>query len=275
MLGNYDPAIATSTLTVVQTCNTTDNTSPVGCPGSFAGCGFPSDSQGIYYYLPADPSVVIFPSGPGGDHCSAGALMGGAIVAIQAVTNNPAPNGNRPLDAQISFASHETIEYITDPASPNGWRCSIGQGSETEIADLCQENWGGGPWLGHDAGEPYNLIVDGGSFYVTPFWQAAGATVYNGCYTQDPSLTGLGSLCPCPAPGGFQLACSGTWCTMPSCNDGQRDGFETDIDCGGTCPSYQVTGPLEPPNSGLCASGKRCQYYTDCASGTCSAGLCN
>ena len=126
MLSSYNPAFVTSTMSVVQTCSITDNTSPVGCPGDFTGCGFPSDAQGVYYYLPADTSVTM--GGPGGEHCSA-AGAGGAITAIQATTTNPTPNSNGPLDAQISFMSHETAEYLTDPAPPNGWRCMAGVGT--------------------------------------------------------------------------------------------------------------------------------------------------
>ena len=45
-----------------------------------------------------------------------------------------------------------------------------------------------------------------------------------------------------------------------TCRDGIKNGAETDIDCGGTCPR--------------CATGKTCNVANDCASGTCTSGQC-
>ncbi len=58
-------------------------------------------------------------------------------------------------------------------------------------------------------------------------------------------------------------------CDANTCNDGLKDGNETDVDCGGTCPA--------------CGVGKKCNATTDCLSGegcdvttkTCDANLCN
>ncbi len=48
---------------------------------------------------------------------------------------------------------------------------------------------------------------------------------------------------------------------VPSCTDGVKNGTESAVDCGGpTCP--------------LCALGKTCIAGSDCASATCSVGLC-
>lgn len=44
------------------------------------------------------------------------------------------------------------------------------------------------------------------------------------------------------------------------CRDRMRDGFETDIDCGGTCQR--------------CAAGKACGVADDCQTGGCDAGVC-
>ena len=47
----------------------------------------------------------------------------------------------------------------------------------------------------------------------------------------------------------------------PNCNDGQQNGLETDVDCGGgTCPA--------------CANGMGCAANRDCKSVVCSAGVC-
>lgn len=45
-----------------------------------------------------------------------------------------------------------------------------------------------------------------------------------------------------------------------SCTDSQRNGSETDVDCGGSC--------------GPCGDTKACAAATDCASGMCMAGSC-
>jgi cysteine-rich repeat protein len=53
-------------------------------------------------------------------------------------------------------------------------------------------------------------------------------------------------------------------CTLggmgPGCADGQKNGDETDIDCGGACSP--------------CGDGKSCAGNEDCASGQCSGGVC-
>jgi hypothetical protein len=46
----------------------------------------------------------------------------------------------------------------------------------------------------------------------------------------------------------------------PTCSDGLRNGAETDVDCGGTCPR--------------CAVGKVCAVRNDCTSARCEAGTC-
>ena len=44
------------------------------------------------------------------------------------------------------------------------------------------------------------------------------------------------------------------------CSDKVKNGSESDVDCGGTCPA--------------CADGKACGAGTDCTSGVCTAGKC-
>jgi hypothetical protein len=46
----------------------------------------------------------------------------------------------------------------------------------------------------------------------------------------------------------------------PACNDGVKNGNETDVDCGGPCPG--------------CQYGQACNGGSDCQSGTCSGGTC-
>ena len=57
--------------------------------------------------------------------------------------------------------------------------------------------------------------------------------------------------------------CSGTprACQTPSCTDGVRNGAETDVDCGGTCPTP-------------CGPSKGCKLDADCLGNRCSGSLC-
>jgi hypothetical protein len=64
----------------------------------------------------------------------------------------------------------------------------------------------------------------------------------------------VGVLCP----GGQQ--CVGGACTAASCFDHMRDGMETDLDCGGTCPG--------------CGPGGACSVASDCGSRSCVGGHC-
>jgi hypothetical protein len=58
-----------------------------------------------------------------------------------------------------------------------------------------------------------------------------------------------------------KAGCTGNVCTMPSCDDKVVDGDETDVDCGGSCPK-------------ACAEDMKCGAGTDCASTSCSNGVC-
>jgi hypothetical protein len=46
----------------------------------------------------------------------------------------------------------------------------------------------------------------------------------------------------------------------PACDDAEKNGTETDVDCGGTC--------------GACADTKGCEVPADCTSGVCATGKC-
>ena len=56
------------------------------------------------------------------------------------------------------------------------------------------------------------------------------------------------------------LHCMFGVCQLPSCSDGIKNGNETDVDCGGTCPP--------------CGTGQGCGVGADCTSGVCSGGTC-
>ena len=55
-------------------------------------------------------------------------------------------------------------------------------------------------------------------------------------------------------------SCINGACQGPTCSDNQRNGTETDVDCGGTC--------------GACGDGKTCSVGADCASNVCGGGVC-
>jgi hypothetical protein len=55
--------------------------------------------------------------------------------------------------------------------------------------------------------------------------------------------------------------CVSNICQVPSCTDVVKNGDETDVDCGGTCP-------------GKCAAGKACSVPADCQAGVCTNNFC-
>ena len=55
-------------------------------------------------------------------------------------------------------------------------------------------------------------------------------------------------------------ACAEEAACQPTCSDGQRNGDESAVDCGGSCPA--------------CADAASCGSDGDCASGLCGAGSC-
>ena len=54
--------------------------------------------------------------------------------------------------------------------------------------------------------------------------------------------------------------CKAGVCAAAACDDQLKNGSESDVDCGGSCPG--------------CANGKTCGAPSDCASKTCMGGLC-
>ncbi len=80
--------------------------------------------------------------------------------------------------------------------------------------------------------------------------------------TATPTPGGCGTVGQ-PCSGNFQ--CCSNVCMFgqcqPSCNDGIKDGNETDVDCGG--------GTCSP-----CAAGKMCVAGSDCVSVACAGNVC-
>jgi hypothetical protein len=70
---------------------------------------------------------------------------------------------------------------------------------------------------------------------------------------------GLCVQCLTTASCGGGQACVQHTCASPSCANHVRDGDESDVDCGGSCPA--------------CALGRRCSSRRDCASNTCDPAM--
>ena len=79
--------------------------------------------------------------------------------------------------------------------------------------------------------------------------------VCEGC-TPGATCANLGKTCGGPFP-------DGCFSTLP-CNDGVKDGTETDVDCGGSATTCATR----------CAQGKKCAAGSDCQSGFCADGVC-
>ncbi len=80
---------------------------------------------------------------------------------------------------------------------------------------------------------------------------------------------------------GPEQGCSAVHTCVPaSCVDGQKDGDETDVDCGGgcgtTCEIDQTCASSKDCAEGTCEAGvcKACSQNVDCASGFCVDGVC-
>lgn len=57
------------------------------------------------------------------------------------------------------------------------------------------------------------------------------------------------------------FSCTDGMCDAPSCNDGQKNKYESDVDCGGV-------------NCAKCGQGRACGRNQDCESGSCADGVC-
>ena len=66
--------------------------------------------------------------------------------------------------------------------------------------------------------------------------------------------------CPAPNAQGADIPGANDPGANLTCSDGVKNGSESDVDCGGTCPR--------------CAVGKTCTSRNDCASSRCESGTC-
>ena len=95
----------------------------------------------------------------------------------------------------------------------------------------------------------------------TPSATTTGTTPPASCGAQGPSKCALGATCQTAADC-ESTSCQGGKCVASSCTNGQQDGTETGVDCGGTC-SKKCDG--EP-----CTKGEDCKSTTCSPQGTCA-----
>ncbi|MGH9125538.1 MAG: Ig-like domain repeat protein [Acidimicrobiales bacterium] len=97
-------------------------------------------------------------------------------------SNGVAPNGDAAADAEISSATHEFIESVTDPEI-NNWLSSVATGQQ-EIGDLCNRNDG-----------PHNVLAPGADVYLHghPYdVQQQWSNAVSGCATDlNPAMNGI------------------------------------------------------------------------------------
>jgi hypothetical protein len=124
-----------------------------------------------------------------------------------------------------------------------------GTATSSQTSGDCQENQCNGAGGVVVAAKSSDVPADDGN-------QCTGET----CVGTAPTHPNLGAGTACNQGGGTLCNGSGA-CVGASCSDGQKNGSETAIDCGGgTCPK--------------CALGLTCGANGDCLSGACAGGVC-
>ncbi len=73
-------------------------------------------------------------------------------------------------------------------------------------------------------------------------------------------LTAMAWIAPACGDAEVQGGAQADAAVVPKCTDAVKNGSESDVDCGGSCPN--------------CAAGKKCLAPQDCQSNTCTAGTC-
>jgi len=159
----------------------------------------PADLAHLYpVFLPKEAQVGIEPDGEksGSTFCafhSATKTASGSplIFAVEpygnVCPNGQAPNGDAAADTQVDTLSHEIIEAITDPTSPQAWLDTKGT---NENGDMCNGNYG--PPLGstdpaHPETTRYTQVINGGTYYTqTNFSNVSyGVSPQGGCVQSD------------------------------------------------------------------------------------------
>ncbi|MEM7156759.1 MAG: hypothetical protein AAF799_28175 [Myxococcota bacterium] len=127
-------------------------------------------------------------------------------------------------------------------------KCGGGEGCMD--ADDCQSNACAGNGTCEEPGDCNNGVMDGSETDVD-----CGGPQCDGCDDGDDCLEDGDCI---------SQACDSRTdtCIAPSCRDGEVNGGETDVDCGGPCGA-------------TCEPGEGCVVGGDCLSMGCDAGVCN
>jgi hypothetical protein len=246
--------------TAGQICASGVCAAPNGCPGDGSCSNNGTCTNGacvcLNGYTGADCSIAPPPVCPAGQ-----TTCGSTCVSLSTDPNN-CGGCNQACAAGFMCAN--------GACAPNGPTCTdrIRNGAETDV------DCGGGTCGGCGVNQACLVTSDcafpGGCDVVTKTCDANqcndgvkdSAETDVDCGGGTCGACAVGKSClvtsDCIAPGG----CDKTThrCDPNQCNDGQKDGTETDIDCGGgTC--------------GACAVSQKCVTNNDCSSGACNLGV--
>jgi hypothetical protein len=181
-----------------------------------------------------------------------------SVVLFGCATTNDG-NLNLSFDAGSIFGTSPGGQTPVDPGGTGGFG-NPGAGGTGGSSEVPSTGTGGAPTP--ESGGVSSVSNGGNS--ESGGGQSGGSPAFGGSGTSDP-CGGQGMvLCQgvcviasgtCPPTTGPADSGSGD-----SCTDNQKDGQETDVDCGGA-----VCSP--------CGQGKKCQSSSDCQSGNCRSRL--
>jgi hypothetical protein len=204
---------------------------------AITGGALPADANGIYLVLTA-PNVSE------GDFCSVycgyhewqtvngtSIKLGfigdaGTLCPSQCIAAYPSANQNSGADGMASVIAHEVSEAVTDP-NGTGWYDAYGE----ENGDKCA--WTFGTTYGTSNGGAANEHLGSRDYMLQMLW-----------------INGVDGMCA-----------NALTATNLACTNGVKDGNETDVDCGGSCPACSLT--------------QHCSVDNDCSSGGCVVGTCS
>jgi hypothetical protein len=168
----------------------------------------------------------------------------------------------------VTAPSLETCPFVctagacTGECVPGATDCGGGGGAGAGLVPrTCQID---GTWFDGNAC-PYLCAAATGSCVAA----TCGDGAKNGNETDVDCGGGCGATCTvnktcaingdCVRPASAK--CTGGKCTAAACNDGAKNGPESDVDCGGSCPTK-------------CSVGKGCGTTGDCALSACVGAIC-
>jgi hypothetical protein len=220
-----------------KSCSAGRDCQSMVCNGGM--CQMPSCSDGVKNGMETDvdcggPNCRKCGNGGmcnGNGDCGSNFCNGGVCQSMPAPTcTDGVKNGNE-TDVDCGGG--------TCPACPAGKSCSAGRDCQSMVCNggMCQM-----PSCSDGVKNGMETDVD------------CGGTNCRKC--------GNGGMCNGNGDCGSNF-CNGGVCQpmpAPSCTDGMKNGNETDVDCGGTCPA--------------CPAGKSCSAGRDCQSMVCNGGRC-